>query len=52
MSFRNPDITDFKNSIMNAPLFILPGEVPSPFNPPSGCRFNPRCSQANSTCRK
>ena len=28
----------------------LSGEPPSPVNPPSGCRFHPRCSLATTTC--
>ena len=31
---------------------ILPGEVPSPINPPSGCRFHPRCPEVMSICKK
>ena len=27
------------------------GEPPSPVNPPSGCRFHPRCDRADDTCR-
>jgi len=31
---------------------ILKGEVPSPINPPSGCRFHPRCPYVKTICKR
>lgn len=31
---------------------IIGGEVPTPIDPPSGCRFHPRCSKCMDTCRE
>ena len=29
---------------------LLPGDVPSPSNPPKGCKFHPRCRYAKEVC--
>ncbi len=34
-----------------AVVIRLPGETPSPANPPAGCHFHPRCPHAMDVCR-
>ncbi len=32
-------------------LQVIPGNIPNLINPPSGCRFHPRCKYAKSICK-
>ena len=41
----NPDIERTRVRI------VLPGDPPSPINPPAGCSFHPRCAHAEEKCR-
>lgn len=38
------------NPKLRRELVEIKGEVPSPINPPSGCRYHPRCPRATGEC--
>jgi peptide/nickel transport system ATP-binding protein len=42
----DPDLAEKRERI------VLEGDVPSPINPPSGCRFHPRCRYATDICKQ
>jgi oligopeptide/dipeptide ABC transporter ATP-binding protein len=42
----DPDLSEQRERI------VLVGDVPSPINPPSGCRFHPRCRYATDICKQ
>lgn len=41
----------YPNMTTTRDLYSIRGHMPNPSNPPTGCRFHPRCTQAIEQCR-
>jgi peptide/nickel transport system ATP-binding protein len=57
----NSPLHPYSKGLMNAipkkerrgeELYTIPGVVPEAVNPPSGCRFHPRCPSSEEVCRR
>jgi peptide/nickel transport system ATP-binding protein len=57
--FASPQHPYTQALLANAPRLVagkqrftpISGEIPSPFQPPPGCHFHPRCPHAMARCR-
>lgn len=57
--FKNP-LHPYTEALMEAiptteekkELAVIKGDIPSPINPPSGCKFHTRCKYANDKCKE
>jgi oligopeptide/dipeptide ABC transporter ATP-binding protein len=47
-----PRVDKSYTKLENRRLTVVPGRIPNLIYPPSGCRFHPRCAEADTACGK